>query len=257
VNSYLAAVLQEHVEPDFPYISDTATYSPESCVFGQLINIGAVLLCIVVYVRYCQIYQYCDEYFKSARLIKLNKMGVWAGLMSSLGLSIVANFQETNVKYVHYFGATLCFGCGTVYFWIQAMCSYQMSPYANTIVTAHFRVFLAMICTVFFFILAIAGLLSHLEFQGDNPRKWYPSDGGWELHVISTASEWVVAICFCFYILTFYSEFSEITFTHPQVKYSFQAYIIHLLLLPKKYVIFATFSFIFHEIFYLINDFLF
>lgn len=40
---YIWAVLLEHVEPDFPYISDAATYSPESCVFGQLINIGCVL----------------------------------------------------------------------------------------------------------------------------------------------------------------------------------------------------------------------
>lgn len=40
---YIAAVLQGHVEPNFPYISDAATYSPESCVFGQFINIGAVL----------------------------------------------------------------------------------------------------------------------------------------------------------------------------------------------------------------------
>lgn len=40
---YIAAVLQGHVEPEFPYISDDATYSPESCVFGQLINMGSVL----------------------------------------------------------------------------------------------------------------------------------------------------------------------------------------------------------------------
>lgn len=35
--------MQGHVEPEFPYISDDATYSPESCVFGQLINMGSVL----------------------------------------------------------------------------------------------------------------------------------------------------------------------------------------------------------------------
>lgn len=36
-------MLLGHVEPDFPYISDAATYSPESCVFGQLMNGGTVL----------------------------------------------------------------------------------------------------------------------------------------------------------------------------------------------------------------------
>jgi len=40
---YIFAVLEGHVVPTVPYISDAATYSPESCVFGQLINIGSVL----------------------------------------------------------------------------------------------------------------------------------------------------------------------------------------------------------------------
>lgn len=35
--------MQGHVVPTVPYISDAATYSPESCVFGQMINIGSVL----------------------------------------------------------------------------------------------------------------------------------------------------------------------------------------------------------------------
>jgi hypothetical protein len=40
---YSIAVGNDHVEPGFPYISDTGTRSPESCVFGQLLNIGAAL----------------------------------------------------------------------------------------------------------------------------------------------------------------------------------------------------------------------
>lgn len=40
---YIAAILEGHVVPAVPYISDAATYSPESCVFGQLINLGSVL----------------------------------------------------------------------------------------------------------------------------------------------------------------------------------------------------------------------
>lgn len=40
---YGIAVANNHVEPVFPYISDAGSLSPESCVFGQLLNIGAVL----------------------------------------------------------------------------------------------------------------------------------------------------------------------------------------------------------------------
>lgn len=46
---YIAAILQGHVVPAIPYISDAATYSPESCVFGQFINIGCVLCKLFFY----------------------------------------------------------------------------------------------------------------------------------------------------------------------------------------------------------------
>lgn len=90
-----------------------------SFIFWYLLSV-----CILIYVRYCEICQYYELYSISNRVIQLNKLGLWLGIFSCLGLSIVANFQETNVKYVHYFGATLCFGLGTAYFWIQVYFSF-------------------------------------------------------------------------------------------------------------------------------------
>lgn len=58
-------MLLGHVEPDFPYISDAATYSPESCVFGQLMNSGTVLcefMLINVYINLnCLAFLYTNE----------------------------------------------------------------------------------------------------------------------------------------------------------------------------------------------------
>lgn len=42
-SSYVIAVMLGHVEAGFPYISDTATYAPESCIFAQFINMIAML----------------------------------------------------------------------------------------------------------------------------------------------------------------------------------------------------------------------
>ena len=39
---YIWSVMLGHVEPDFPYISTAGTTPPESCVFGQCLNIVAV-----------------------------------------------------------------------------------------------------------------------------------------------------------------------------------------------------------------------
>ncbi|XP_049954496.1 DNA damage-regulated autophagy modulator protein 2 isoform X2 [Schistocerca serialis cubense] len=164
--TYIIAVLLGHVEPDFPYISDTGTYSPESCIFGQLLNVGTLLLGLVIYVRYRQVAEYYSSYSLSPAVLSLNKMGVWFGLLSCLGLSFVANFQETNVITVHLTGAFLCFGFGTVYFWIHAVCSYHMQPLANSLQLAHLRLALAVICTVFFILLSITGVLSHIQFRG-------------------------------------------------------------------------------------------
>ncbi|XP_069696577.1 DNA damage-regulated autophagy modulator protein 2-like isoform X1 [Periplaneta americana] len=217
LGTYIAAVLLGHVEPDFPYISDAATHSPESCVFGQLMNGGTVLLVLVIYIRYRQIDEYYRNYTLSSSIVKHNKIAMWIGFVSCFGLSLVANFQETNVIIVHLTGAFLCFGLGTVYIWLQAICSYYLHPLANSIAMAHIRVALAMICTIFFILLSITGVISHLQFHGKDPRKWYPEDGGWEMHVVSTVSEWIVATSFCVYILSFVREFRTLSMEEPQI----------------------------------------
>lgn len=216
--TYIAAVIQGHVVPDIPYISDAATYSPESCIFGQLINIGSVLLGITIYIRYRQILQLISHHPEIGEsVVKYNKIAVYFGLISCLGISIVANFQETNVRIVHFTGAFFAFGVGTLYFWMQAFISYLVHPFAGSLLKAHIRLGMAIICTVLFFVIAVTGIISHILFQGKDPRKWRPSDGGWKYHVVSSISEWVVATVFSFSILTFTDEFRDIHFDHPPI----------------------------------------
>ncbi|XP_065356458.1 DNA damage-regulated autophagy modulator protein 1 [Calliphora vicina] len=219
IGTYIAAVLQGHVVPTVPYISDAATYSPESCVFGQLINIGSALLGITIYIRYRQILQLFEHHSDlGSNLLRYNRLAVWFGLASCLGISIVGNFQETNVRIVHFIGAFCCFGFGTLYFWMQALISYMVYPIAGTKRYAHIRLGMSVCCTILFILLAVTGVMSHILFKGLNPRKWYPSDGGWYFHVISSVSEWIIATVFSFYILTFTDEFRDVDIDHPQLR---------------------------------------
>lgn len=149
----------------------------------------------------------------------MNNRALWIGLGSCLGISIVGNFQETNVRIAHYVGAISCFGCGTVYFWMQAVISYYLQPYLGTMARAHIRLGLSVLCTVLFFVIAVTGLISHILFNGQDPKKWYPSDGGWEYHIASSISEWLMSTAFCFYILTFSDEFRGISVDHPQLAF--------------------------------------
>ncbi|XP_018801982.1 PREDICTED: DNA damage-regulated autophagy modulator protein 1 [Bactrocera latifrons] len=220
LGTYIAAVLQGHVVPTVPYISDDGTYSPESCVFGQLINIGSVLLGITIYIRYRQIQQlYSHHPDLGSLLLRYNKIAVWFGMASCLGISIVGNFQETNVRIVHFTGAFCCFGCGTVYFWLQALITYLVYPIAGSKLYAHIRLGMAIACTILFILIAVTGVMSHILFKGDNPRQWYPSDGGWYFHVVSSISEWIMATIFCFYILSFTDEFRDVRLEHPELTF--------------------------------------
>lgn len=213
-------MIQGHVVPTVPYISDAATYSPESCFFGLAMDIGCILLGMVVYARYRQIELVNDLYTETHDLCyRLNKRGLWIGLGSCLGVIIVANFQETNVRMAHYIGALLTFGLGSVYFWIQACISYYILPHHGSLFKAHLRIAFAAIGTVLFFIVAITGIISHILFNGYNPRKWLPSDGGWYYHVVSSICEWIVSTIFSFYILSFTDEFRVLSFDHPPLTF--------------------------------------
>lgn len=175
---------------------------------------------LTIYTRYRQIYHVTEHHEVLKDLIgRLNKKALYIGLASCYGISIVANFQETNVRIMHYVGAFTAFGMGTLYFGLQSVISYRLEPFI-TLKKAVFRMVLSVFCCIFFVIVAVCGIISHILFEGTDPRHWYPSDGGWRFHVASSISEWIVATIFSFYILTFTDEFRYIRFDHPEVKSS-------------------------------------
>ena len=51
VLTFIISVTLSHTELDWPYISDTATRPPESSIFSQIVNFGALLLAISFYIR--------------------------------------------------------------------------------------------------------------------------------------------------------------------------------------------------------------
>lgn len=219
VSTSIMAVWLGHART--PYISDGATRSPESCVFGLLINIGCVLLGIVIYIRYRQIqqlmYHHNDLIYSTANM---NTMAMWFGYVSCFGLSIVANFQLTNVPHIHYFGAFSCFGFGTCFFWLQAHLTYNIHKYFGSATMAYFRLVLAALCTYLFFVTIFMNC-NTMSVLFDESSSTTCSH-----HLISVSAEWLVATLFCIYILTFTNEFRKISVDQPVIsintKISFQ-----------------------------------
>lgn len=206
---------------EFPYISDTGTHTPESCIFAQSLNIVSFLVVLTVYVRYKQIEQYYRDHLspESSRIMSLNWIGLWIGCVSAFGLSIVANFQETNVFRVHMVGAIMCFGFGVMYAWIQTAMSFKMIPLVNSRGVAVFRAVLATIMTCTFMTSSVCGPMAFKRFQGSDPTRWRPWDGGWDLHITSTVCEWVSAMSLDVFILTYVREMHLISLSSPRVMF--------------------------------------
>ncbi|KAH0626499.1 hypothetical protein JD844_001516 [Phrynosoma platyrhinos] len=118
----------------FPYISTCGAHPPQSCLFGQVLNLGAFLVIswIKIYMMSLPGVVICFLKFQQVRDYgchsRLNIIGLVLGLLCALGASIVGNFQQYNQLETHLFGAFLAFVVGILYFWIQTFLTNQVKP---------------------------------------------------------------------------------------------------------------------------------
>ncbi|XP_078345918.1 DNA damage-regulated autophagy modulator protein 2-like [Oculina patagonica] len=221
--AYGVAVNEGHVNSLWPYISDAGARPPESCIFGQFLNISAVIAFIAMYVHYKHVREF--NVTDMPIILKLNYWSLWIGAFTCLGLSMVANFQVVNSLPTHMVGAIMVFGLGMVYCWIQAIISHMMRHQAmSSALSSCTRFVLSFLVTVFFIITLAAGNASvALYNKHENStmsrydHKWKETDAGYNAHLASTFSEWLMSICFLLYFLTFFREFQKIT-VHVQIR---------------------------------------
>ena len=94
ISTYIIAVSYGHVYPYLPTISYTGIKEPERNIFTLCMGISSFMGTMVVTVRYKQ-FKFISEYNvqEQNRLIKINNLGVFLGLLSFFGGAIVASFQ--------------------------------------------------------------------------------------------------------------------------------------------------------------------
>ncbi|XP_067142296.1 DNA damage-regulated autophagy modulator protein 1-like [Centruroides vittatus] len=222
--TYIIAVILDHARPFWPYISDTGTTHPESMIFGQFLNLGSVFIFLTMYVRYLLVNKKYlhDPNFPNYKNVKLfNKISLWFALYTSVGASLVANFQETVAIIPHMIGASSCYIGGTTYFTLQAIISYMTCPHINTLQMARFRLFLAILSGFLTAICGLFGIISYFMFTKsvkDIP-KWAPGEGGFEIHIVSSLSEWAVTVLFAIYFITFVKDFKNVIVTCPKLEF--------------------------------------
>lgn len=217
--TYAIAVSYGHVEPDFPYISHTARDAPERCVFGQLINIGAVMLGMNVVVRYW----FLKEVFRQKKFAesgrkwqKVNIAGALIGIASALGISMVANFQTDAQKVLHYIGATLAFGVGTVYCILQTIISWKLRT--NKIGHRYISTFQVFNSAVLLIILITFGISKIIFKLKENTFGFVEARSGHRsVYLLSTVSEWLLASAILTFALTYTWDFRYVELESPKI----------------------------------------
>ena len=207
--SYSISTARGVTDTALPFISDTGTIPPASCWFGLLLNATAYTLAFAAVVRFLQIREQLTHRKKAVCGVNISAL-VFA-MIGSLGLSVVACFQETSVLSMHIVGANMAFSSAAIYACLQnyltlTLIRQNFSKYKWIFVL---RVVLSIICVITLFTTVVP-----IRFAGyklppyDEKKRPYEEA---EFYYLSTVSEWTLAVCFFVYILTFSYEFQFIT----------------------------------------------
>lgn len=198
--SYIIAIYRNDVDVIFPYISDTGAQPPESCIFGFMASVTAFIALVTMYARY-KFVQRLNEDLRTVQPT-LNVCALGFGLISCVGMCIVATFQETTLTAVHDTGALLFFGTGTLYAILQTAISYKINPYGSSLCVCHTRTAIATVSLLALFISVGCG-----SFVRRTKLHRKPTDQDYTLHLVSAVSEWIAAFSFVSFFLTFIPDF--------------------------------------------------
>ncbi|GLD73545.1 transmembrane protein 150B, partial [Lates japonicus] len=124
-----------------PFISECGTYTPQSCFFSQICNICSVLALWIVVIRFQQVRDYGNHG-------KANIVSIVLGFISSVGISVIGNFQQSVLMKIHLLGAFLAFFLGLAYFWVQLFLTYQAQPSQDRCWVGPARAMCCILCTI-------------------------------------------------------------------------------------------------------------
>ncbi|XP_065835591.1 DNA damage-regulated autophagy modulator protein 2-like [Oscarella lobularis] len=212
---YIIAVKDGHVVPGFPYISDTGARVPESCIFGFLLNVVSILGFLVIYIRYKQVKEYNRQ---NVCVNGLNIASAFLGTMAIVGLMLVASFQDDNVPIVHFVGASMLFGLGVIYSWLQCAITRRQTSVSEGRRLLVIQYLLSAGATIFLISTLVFGIVAAIEqAHGGGERghfwvqHWNDTMPGFGAHVASTVSEWALALSFLAFFLTYAKAFHKIS----------------------------------------------
>lgn len=163
-----------------PYISIAGNSPPASCIFSQILNLGAFAGFIIAIFRYLQLK---NTLYKPW----LNAISLLAFSSGCFGMTLIGNFQLFAEEEIHNFGTLLTFGLGTLFCWIQSYITLKVNLKKEGFKTSILRFLLSVAITVCFI------LYTALMAQ--------------DLHMHAARGQWALVMFFLTFIGTFCVEF--------------------------------------------------
>ncbi|TDH02658.1 hypothetical protein EPR50_G00155070 [Perca flavescens] len=131
-----------------PYISQCGSYIPQSCFFSQICNICSFLALCIVLISF----QHVREFGNHG---KANTASIVLGSISSVGISIVGNFQQSVLESIHLLGAFLSFFLGLAYFWVQLFLTYRAPLSQDRCWVGPARATCCTLCTILLIVMTV------------------------------------------------------------------------------------------------------
>ncbi|KAK3759709.1 hypothetical protein RRG08_017607 [Elysia crispata] len=212
--SYVWSVTRNDVSPAFPFISDTGASRPESCFFSQMLNMSAFITFFIMYTRFRYVklkINLTNDGEGPKWLPRVNLVSTIFGIIAAFGVSLVANFQDNSDLYlVHFIGAFLAFGLGVLYSILQTAVSYRLEGLA----ICRWRLVICVLCVAAGVAMAASWITANILWSSGphtgEKQWWKRNDAGYTAHICSTALEWLLALGFFLFFLTYVKEFDTI-----------------------------------------------
>ncbi|KAF2896219.1 hypothetical protein ILUMI_09956 [Ignelater luminosus] len=224
--TYMLALENNHVRPFLPFISECGMTPPESCLFAQFFNIGAVLMAIMGYIRYQQVNIAINSKIISLPII-WNELSLWGANIMGIGISVVGNFQASFSLLIHLTGAVLIFGTAMVYCVIQTKitasyihikCNDEKSVISNSRLY-YLRIFLTFLYCVACLSTIVLFVKSVEKFDfAENKIHWNKEDTDLKIRTLAAIAEWLALFFLNAYALTMTEDFKSLEFEEIRFK---------------------------------------
>lgn len=147
----------------------------------------------------------------------LNDVSMFLGLLSCLGLMMVACFQWTEVLMPHIVGAMMVFVLGSIYCWFQSYLSYICIGITTSKCLTALRTVLSFLAVAGLATTIVCGHLAQAQLKAAGLNNgtahklhWNSTEPGYKEHLGSTFSEWIMCFAFLFFFATYYTEFKTL-----------------------------------------------